>query len=179
MAGGKYPRMPFNQQMSFPSVLTLRAFPEGIRMCRQPVKEIESIHGKRHRWRNLTLKTDDNPLKDVSGELFDIRAEFKPGDTAEVSFTIRGTPVVYDVKKKLVIFLGKTTNLEPVDGKVKLQILVDRSSIEVIGNDGKMSMSSCFLPPSDNKNLALGAKDGTAQVKSLEVWELKSAWLAE
>jgi sucrose-6-phosphate hydrolase SacC (GH32 family) len=179
MAGGKYPRMPFNQQMSFPSVLTLRTFPEGIRMCRQPVKEIENIHGKQHTWNNLTLKAGDNPLKDISGDLFDIRAEFEPGEAVEVSFTIRGTPVVYDVKKKLVIFLGKTANLEPVDGKVKLQILVDRSSIEVIGNDGKMSMSSCFLPPSDNKKLALGAKGGTAQVKSLEVWELKSAWPAE
>jgi fructan beta-fructosidase len=54
-----------------------------------------------------------DPLKDVSADLFDIRADFEPGDAAEVSFTIRGTPVVYDVQQKLVSFLGKTANLEP------------------------------------------------------------------
>jgi sucrose-6-phosphate hydrolase SacC (GH32 family) len=75
-----------------------------------------------------------------------------------------------------VVFLGKTVRLEPIDGKVKLQVLVDRSSIEVFGPDGRFSMSSCFLPPPDNKKLALTAKGGTARVKSLDVWELKSAW---
>jgi sucrose-6-phosphate hydrolase SacC (GH32 family) len=176
MNGGRYPGMPFNQQMSFPSVLTLRTLPEGIRMCREPVKEIEKIHDKRHSFKGLPLKAGDDPLKDISGDLFDIRMEFEPGDAEEVKLNIRGTPVVYDVKKKLVAFLGKTAKLEPIEGKVKLQVLVDRPSIEVFGTDGRFSMSSCFLPPSGDKKISLSAKGGTAQVKSLEVWELKSAW---
>jgi sucrose-6-phosphate hydrolase SacC (GH32 family) len=176
MQGGRYPGMPFNQQMSFPSALTLRTLPEGIRMCREPVKEIEKIHGKRHSFKDLSLKAGDDPLKDISGDLFDIRMEFEPGDAEEVTLNIRGTPVVYDVKKKLVVFLGKTAQLEPIEGKVKLQVLVDRPSIEVFGADGRFSMSSCFLPPSGDKKISLSAKGGTAQVKSLEVWELRSAW---
>ena len=32
MNGGQYPGMPFNQQMSLPGELTLRSFPEGIRL---------------------------------------------------------------------------------------------------------------------------------------------------
>ena len=35
MNGGQYPGMPFNQQMSFPVSLTLRTFPEGVRLCRR------------------------------------------------------------------------------------------------------------------------------------------------
>jgi fructan beta-fructosidase len=93
-----------------------------------------------------------------------------------VTLNIRGTPVVYDVKKKVVVFLGKTAKSEPIEGKVKLQVLVDRSSVEVFGADGRFSMSSCFLPPVGDKKLSLKAKGGTAKITSLEVWELKSAW---
>ena len=48
MAGGQYPGMPFNQQMSFPVTLGLRTFAEGVRLCALPVKEIETIHGRSH-----------------------------------------------------------------------------------------------------------------------------------
>jgi len=176
MNGGRYPGMPFNQQMSFPSALTLRTLPEGIRLCREPVKEIEKLHDKQHSFKDLSLQAGDDLLKDIAGDLFDIRMEFEPGDAEEVTLNVRGKPVVYDVKKKQVVFLGKTAKLEPIEGKVKLQALVDRASIEVFGPDGRFSMSSCFLPSPGNKKLSLTAKGGKARVKSLEVWELKSAW---
>ena len=53
MRGGEFPGMPFNQQMSFPCELTLRKFSEGIRLCRNPVREIEKIRAKKHGWNNL------------------------------------------------------------------------------------------------------------------------------
>jgi fructan beta-fructosidase len=176
MRGGRYPGMPFNQQMSFPSVLKLRTLSEGIRLCREPVKEIANIHAKRHYFQGLSLKPGVDPLQEISGDLFDICMEFEPGDAEEVALKIRGTPIVYDVKKKQVVFLGKTATLEPIRGKVKLQVLVDRPSIEVFGTDGCFSMSSCFLPAPGDKKLSLTARGGTARVRSLQVWELKSAW---
>ena len=48
MNGSNPPEMPFNQQMSFPCVLTLRTTPEGIRLHREPVAEIENIHDYTH-----------------------------------------------------------------------------------------------------------------------------------
>ena len=41
MRGGKYPDMPFNQQMTFPCDLTLRALGGSLRVFRKPVPEIE------------------------------------------------------------------------------------------------------------------------------------------
>ena len=73
MPGGKYPDMPFNQQLSFPCDLTLRSFPKGLRICRLPVKEIESIYGKQHTWKDKAITPGDNLLKDVSGGLYDIQ----------------------------------------------------------------------------------------------------------
>ncbi|MDD9949747.1 MAG: glycoside hydrolase family 32 protein [candidate division Zixibacteria bacterium] len=50
MRDGRYPAMPFNQQMSFPVKLTLRTLPDGIRLCREPVREIELLHTGTRTW---------------------------------------------------------------------------------------------------------------------------------
>lgn len=72
--------------------------------------------------------------------------------------------------------LDRTADLSPEKGRIKLHVLVDRTSVEVFGNDGRLSMSSCFLPPSSNKLLGLFSSEGTARIVSLRVYRLKSAW---
>ncbi len=177
MRDGRYPGMPFNQQMSFPCELKLRTFPEGIRMCRLPVKEIEKLHTKRHQWRDWVLKPGENLLAGLSGELFDIRTEVKLGDTSEFGFRCRGEAIVYAANKKKLSCLGRSAELEPVSNRIKLQILLDRTSIEVFGNDGKVSMTSCFLPRSKDRPLEIFAAGGSVRILSLDIYELRSAWL--
>jgi fructan beta-fructosidase len=176
MAGGKYPDMPFNQQMSFPRELTLRTTPEGIRLFIEPVREIETLHRRRHAWSDLRLGPGDNPLAGLQGELFDIRAEIEPGEASEVGFTLRGEKVAYSVGDKTLSCLGRSAPLAPIDGRVRLQMLLDRTSIEVFGNGGLISMPTCFLPDPSNRSLGCYAVGGEARVVSLEVYELRSAW---
>ena len=94
----------------------------------------------------------------------------------EVGLRIRGIDVVYNVKRQKIYCLGEDGPLKPIDGKIKLQILVDRTSLEVFGNNGLLSMSSCTLPEDDNKSLAVFCKGGQANLLKLSVWELNSAW---
>ncbi len=176
MRGGKYPGMPFNQQLTFPCELSLRSTTEGLRLCRRPVREIELLRKKEHKWQNLTLKPGDNPLKDITGELFEIQAEIEPAGAREVGFRIRGIDVVYNVKRQKIHCLGEDGPLKLINNKIKLQILVDRTSLEIFGNDGLLSMSSCMLPEDKNKALAVFCNGGQANVLKLSVWELKSAW---
>jgi fructan beta-fructosidase len=176
MAGGAYPRMPFNQQMSFPVTLTLHTFPEGVRLCSLPVRELDSLHGRQHAWDDFALRPGENPLANVTGELFDIRLDVKPGAATEVCLDIRGTPIQYQVKDKRLSCLGKSAPVELADGRLAMQILVDRSSLEIFADDGRVNMAYCFLPPGDNKRLAVTARGGEATVQSLKVWELKSVW---
>ena len=56
MRDGKYPGMPFNQQMSFPAELTLHSTADGPRLFRNPVREIDLLHGAEHRWTDAALK---------------------------------------------------------------------------------------------------------------------------
>ena len=62
------------------------------------------------------------------------------------------------------------------DGKIRLRILVDRTSIEIFGNDGGIYMPIGVIPPDENRSLKVFGKGGGVKVKSLEVYELRSAW---
>ena len=182
--GDQYRGMPFNQQASFPVRLTLRTTPQGIRLFREPIKEIEVLHQRLESWENLPLGPDSkDPLSGVTGELFDLRATIDVGTAAEVAFRINGQLVQYDVNKQVLSSEGKiktgadvSTPMAPIDNKVTFQILVDRTSIEVFANDGRYVMSF-FRPPYKKAHpLSLYVKGGTAKIESLKVWRLKSIW---
>jgi len=126
-------------------------------------------------WPNL--KTWEH-LGNVSlpGDLFEIQAEIEPGAAAQFGFDVRGHKVEYDVKERKLAALGRTASLSPENGRIKLHVLVDRTSVEIFGNDGRLSMSSCFLPKAENKGLGVFSVGGTARIASLKVYRLKSAW---
>ena len=175
MRDGKYPGMPFNQQMSFPVELTLHDTEDGPRLFRNPAREIDLLHAGERRWMDVALAPGDNPLADVSGDLFDIRADIEMGDAAEVGLVVRGETITYDAKSKSLTALGKAP-LTLTNGHLQLQLVVDRTSIETFADSGCVSLTGCFLPTAGDKSLAIFARGGTARVKSLLVYTLKSSW---
>ncbi len=64
----------------------------------------------------------------------------------------------------------------PLDGVVRLRILLDRTSLEVFANDGEISMTSCLVPAEQNTSLELYAKGTEVHIESLAVHKLRSAW---
>jgi len=140
------------------------------------VREIERLRAKEHHWQNLELKPGQDPLNGVAGELIEIQAEIEPGQAEQVGFKIRDIDVIYKPKSRHIHCLGESGPLRPIGGRIRLHVLVDRTSIELFGNQGVLSMSSCMLPADDNKSLAVFCEGGQAKIISLTVWELKSAW---
>ncbi len=177
MAGGKYPGMPFNQQMSFPVELALHSHPEGLRLHRRPVREIALLHAREHTWQAEALRAGRNLGIETAGQLFDVRAEIALGDASAVGILVRGLPLEYDAVEHTIGFLGKKAALAPTDGCIELQLLVDRTSLEVFGSGGRVSMSFCFLPEEAAYPLEFYARGGTAEIVSLAVHELHSAWV--
>jgi len=171
------PGMPFNQMMTFPVELALRTTDNGPRLFVNPVQEIELLHDQSHAWENETLAEGSaNLLAGLSGDLFHLRAELEIGDAQEVGFTIRGLPVLYHAAKQEVTCGKASGPLRSVKGRICLELLVDRASIEVFGNGGETYVVAGMIPPDDNTSLELVSKGGTATVKSLDVYELRSAW---
>ena len=78
MNGGKYPGMPFNQQMGFPVVLSLRKTPDGLRLVKTPVAEIASLVAGGTALAPQSLGPGGNPLAGFEAELADIDLEIEP-----------------------------------------------------------------------------------------------------
>ncbi len=170
------PGMPFNQCMLFPCELTLRTTDEGVRMFTEPVKEIETLHKREHRWDNVVLKPNENILASLTGDLFHIRATFNVENAERVGFVIRGVEVGYDVAKGELSCRDKTGPLKARDGQIDLEILVDRTSIELYGNAGKVYMPIGVIPADENRSLNVFGEGQAPKLVSLTIHELNSAW---
>ncbi|MHC4639689.1 MAG: GH32 C-terminal domain-containing protein [Planctomycetota bacterium] len=175
MSKGKFPGMPFNQQMSFPCELKLRTFDEGIRLCLTPVKEIEFLRNYGYKRSGIVVNPGDNILPNISGDLFEVQAEIEPVDNAVVGFMIRGVELTYNSREKVLKCGQKDAKLEMVNGRIKLHILIDRTSIEVFANDGRASLFWCSWRLKD-ESLSFFTRGGSAKVHEINVWQLKSIW---
>ena len=171
------PGMPFNQSMTIPLELKLTATPEGPRMTFTPVKELASLRAKSHDMKPQTLRPDAaNPLANVKAELIELRAEFEPGDAAEVVFTVRGATIGFDAKKQELVVNVHRAPAPLRNGKQRLTIFCDRTGLEVFASDGLTYVPMPFIPKADDLALAVQPKGGSAKISALQVHELKSAW---
>ena len=66
-----------------------------------------------------------------------------------------------------------------IDGRLKLRVFVDTSSVEVFVNDGETAQTSLILPSPGARHLELDVAHGTLHRANFSVWKLKSAWRAD
>jgi len=170
MRGSEFPEMPFNQEISFPCELTLRTTPAGLRIFRQPIAAIASLHDGSDSWSDKHLNANENLPLQPSGRLFHIKAEVNIPEGSKLVFNIRGVPVVLTSKT-----VESGANPASVHGHVEtVEILVDVASIETFVNGGEISATRYVLPRENV--LSVHAEGGPATIKSLTVYQLKSIW---
>jgi len=173
---GEFPGMPFNQQLSIPCELTLRSFPEGIRLCRVPVREIQMLRTEKHALGPVTLRSGQTTQAGIKGELLEIQCQIDPGDAQEVVLVIRGVPLVYYAKDHTLFCRDRRAKVSPLDGRIKLHILVDRTCIEIFANDGRVSMFLSFPLDTDNTSIEAFTRWGQAVLEKCDIWKLRSIW---
>ncbi|MHC4951590.1 MAG: GH32 C-terminal domain-containing protein, partial [Planctomycetota bacterium] len=100
---------------------------------------------------------------------------------------INGFSVTYNVKEELLtggtgeagdqFSQGVTkAKLSPIDGKIKLRMLVDRPSVEIFANDGRIYMPMQAVRDLDDKSLEMYVKGGSASIEEMTIYEMKSIW---
>lgn len=119
---------------------------------------------------------DGKIVPSITGQLFEIQAQIEPAFAEEVGLKIRGVDAVYNVERQEVHCLAQVGPLPMADGRIKLHLLVDRTSLEVFGKDGLLSMSSSMLPEEDNKSLAVLSRGGRTRFCELRLCRLNSIW---
>ena len=64
------------------------------------------------------------------------------------------------------------TPTHETDGKITLRILIDRSSIEIFGNDGHFVMTNLVFPDSPYRSLLMNSTGGNARINDLRIYSL-------
>jgi fructan beta-fructosidase len=177
MRDGSFPAtMPFNQQMAIPTVMALKTLASGVRLTKVPVKEIADLRVQSDTLKNLVVAPGENPLAGKTGDLFELKGEFELIDATTFGFRVRNFAITYNTTAQTLLTLGKNAPLAPVGNRVKIQVLLDRASLEVFGNDGEVSFSTNFLPSSAQTALEVFAVGGSVRIVSLEVHKLRAVW---
>ncbi|MBX3445037.1 MAG: glycoside hydrolase family 32 protein [Planctomyces sp.] len=189
------PTWPWRSAMSTPREVTLRRIDGALRMCQQPVRELEALRGERI---SLGAADLDDAARDVGvhGQQLELIVEFEPGSASEVGLRVlkgdgEETTIGWSAAERSV-FVDRTRSgivdfherfpgrhagpLPAVDGRVRLRVLVDRSSVEVFGNAGETVVTDLVFPKSTSDRVELYAVGGAAKVVSCDIWPLKSVW---
>lgn len=169
------PRLTWIGQMCFPCELTLRRCADGIRLFRYPLHVIKNLYTEQQVWHTLVVSPGVTSLDGIEGDVLDIHAEIEPAGAQTFGFEIRGQRIVYDVQAGTLSWIASAP-LALVNNRIRLRILLDRSSIEVFGNDGQLSLTNLFFPDASNRQIKLFAEGGDIRVVALEINRLESIW---
>lgn len=167
---GDIPGMPFNQQMTFPTELTLRATAAGPRLHAQPVRELALLYRDSYAWPEVALRDLAQATSGLTGDAYHLKAMVEA--RGSWCLNVRGLPLQYDAAAGEVS-LGKCRAALDASGPVKLEVLLDRASIEVFLDDGRLyfPLSNVFQPAYD---VPLIGGEGDGRLLSLEVHQLGS-----
>ena len=170
-----FPGMPFNHQFTLPRELTLRTTQNGVRLCMEPAREVETLRDQLlfELDRTATLSTGDEESIVPPKRQLEIEMAFEPSNDAELDFSFFGNTFRYSAAKKTFGVIP----VEPINGKIKLRFFLDTVSFEVFANDGESIFATCFTPESmTSEAIGLSVEHGNTTVTSLKIQTLKRTW---
>lgn len=165
MNNANFPGCAWNQQMAFPTSITLRRTAQGPRLAFEPIDEIKRL-------RSHKIERVGAVFAAASG-LVDFSGTWTAPTSGRLTIRVNGVKVSIDAATGEISALGKTAQV-PAGTSIDLRILADRSSIEIFAGHGLLSMPLFFLAKPSEYGVTIEEESGWKG--SIEAWELKSAW---
>ena len=176
----------------------MRQTADGLRLVQKPVRELIRLRDKHHRLKNATFAGANTWLARLkpASDLLEIDVEFESAPTAGelglriITGTNEATVIRYQAaqgrlsldrtQSGRVDFHPKFTGVHeaPVrlaDGRLRLHLFLDTSSLELFADIGVVSLTSLILPKGTHRGLQLESTTGDVVVKHLDIWQLKRA----
>lgn len=111
------------------------------------------------------------------GDLVEIRAEAHAGPSGKLTLNSPGVAITYDASRQVLACNGVSVPLIPVDGTIKLRALVNRGSIELFANDGRVAISRGLVERTGPDRFLIGRSEGEGNgFRSIEAETLSPAW---
>jgi len=205
MVPGPQETYPWRGQMSIPRDLSLRKTSEGLRLVQQPsaviAKNLGKLSGDRIiRKTDIVTSDGERVLENMKGNAYWLDAVLTASEGVDFGFKIgqkKGTEG-QSISETIVGFDGKNnqwyvdrskcgseklnrnkikqTVQLPNSGKTThIQILFDRSSLEVFLGDGEKVLSTYIFPAPDADGLSFYSRGGSTTINSLSVYDLSAA----
>lgn len=190
----KQPTYPWRGQFSIPRDLSLRKTGEGLRLVQQPSSVIrpvlKKLPGNKKLSRSNVLINDRSLKLDTKAAFQNnatwIKATFMVGTAKTFGFRLTesgdsATTVVYDKEtSKLTVLPAQgqeihalSTTVKPVNGKVTLEILLDKSILEVFANDGEKVITTLVFPGKGANGWSVFADGGNVKLDAISVYDLE------
>ena len=190
------PTRPWRSAMSIPRALSLRETDKGLKLIQKPVRELQNLRTGNPMQMAGKVIQGELPLDGLSGDRLELKARFRLGGAESFGFHVRTgesehTVVGYDARRKS-LYVDRTNSgvvdfhpafagrhdgpLKTNNGTVEMHLFVDRSSVEVFGNDGETVLTERIFPRGSSDGVSVFADGGKAQLVSLKAWKLKSAF---
>ncbi|WP_342045096.1 GH32 C-terminal domain-containing protein [Bacillus sp. OTU530] len=196
-----FPTTGWKGELTIPREVRLVKTDEGIRLAQVPIKELQAIRSTISQTQNKIVNPDNasNLLKGISSGAFEIEAEVEIPSTStitEFGFQVREsadqkTIVGYKTADQQ-IFVDRARSgetdfsslfttlheapLKPDNKRIKMNIFVDDSSIEIFANDGKVVFSDVIFPDPSSRSMTFYTKGGDVNIVSLKVHSLANTW---
>ncbi len=188
------PTSPWQGAMTLPREVQLRRCADEIKLTQIPVDELETLRGRAAHWTDRTVTPAIPFVVHEGGDALEIVAVFQLETATECGVRVRTgeaqqTTIGYDVGQG-VLFVDRTQSgetgfsatfpgrhggpLHPISGNIKMHIFVDRSSVEVFGNDGETVVTSLIFPDTATRDLEIYAIKGDIQLASLDIYHLEA-----
>lgn len=183
--------------MTLPRELALTRIGDRVCLVQNFIQELESIRLPALELNSKIVVPGVNELAGFNGSTYEIIAQFDDAGSSaqEYGFKVRTgdgkfTTVAYH-RAEPVVFLDRrfTANSDfhpdfssvigqhmvSRNGKVRLHIFVDSSSVEVIGNNGLASLTDLIFPDPGHTGLELYSIGGTVLLDHLEIHSITSS----
>ncbi|WP_393073258.1 GH32 C-terminal domain-containing protein [Streptomyces sp. LN704] len=196
---GAIPTSPWRGAQSIPREMALRTVDGRIRLTSEPVHSVTSLRQPHAvSATGVTVKNASKTLTGpaAKGKALDVEATFSLKDADRFGLKVRTgadgeeTVIGYDTTTQelyvdrthsgSVDFNGtfpgiQTAPLKTENGKVKVRILVDWSSVEVFGGSGEVAITDQIFPDPASQGVQVFAENGSVKLDKAVVWHLGSA----
>ena len=194
LQNGRPETYPWKGQMSIPRDLSLTSTADGLILNQLPSALVSGAFAKDAKVSliekknvnidntTLTLPVNSNSYW-INAEIVLQKAKKIGFNVAEESGTDKKVVVGYDAEKQMLfvdctgsekankssVNLIQTAPMKPVNGVVKIKVLLDKSSLEVFGNDGEKVISTMIYPDKEARGLSLFS-EGRSKIKQIKIW---------
>ncbi len=190
------PTAPWKSMMALPRQLSLQKMNDAWILFQQPVS---AIYGLRSQiWQAAAWQVENEKPLQVQSQQCEMMVEWEPAanSTSGILAFVGGDHklvIGYDAKEQKLFMDRKDagdhsfnknfeelsryeTKLALPNKKLKLNIFIDHSVVEVFANDGEAVMTMQVFSEETDNAIKLFSENGSNLFKTVKVWEMRAAW---